>query len=314
MAEKNEELEKELKKKKKSFDKQQFKSQIFNFFIVKYLLKLFSIFYAKMTKVSTKDIYILDAVEDEEFLKNRSLYRVFDEYYDADNFIYTLAPKKTIGYSLSHIAKEFTRVIDKKALLIIAEETNEDFEFYFAYTGEPYNKDSLGYLSIPKNEYLADDKRLHYALIYYLFIIEHKEIYIMSEKKLEFFTGFEKYVRYLRKHEVYQIMIRTQMLDKSSSKLLKFFGLIALNSGIIYGMDYLSTEYFKKMETNFKTENNKYKALIEEQTEKTNKSLVAKEDLVNFLNDGKGVLKDKEDCLDETNMGNYVEIPNCKFN
>lgn len=288
---KTEDLE-QIVKKKKSFDKNQFKSKIINFFIVKYFIKIFSVFYAKMIKISTKDIFILDAVNDEEYLKNRTMYKMYDEYYDSENFIYTLAPKKTIGYSLSHIGKEFTKVINKKALLIIAEETKEDFEFYFVYTGEPYNKDSMGYLSIPKNEYLADDKRLEYALIYYLFIIEHKEIYIMSEKKLEFFSGYEKYVRYLRKHEVYEIMIRTQLLDRSNSKTFKLFALIALNIGIVYGANYLSEEYFKKIAIDFKTEENKFKGLIEEQSEITNKIVNAKEELVQFLNDGKTVLKD----------------------
>lgn len=287
-----EDLEQTLQKKKKSFDKNQLKSKIINFFIVKYFIKIFSVFYAKMIKISTKDIFILDAVNDEEYLKNRTMYKMYDEYYDSENFVYTLAPKKTIGYSLSHIGKEFCKVINKKALLIIAEETKEDFEFYFVYTGEPYNKDSLGYLSIPKNEYLSEDKRLEYALIYYLFIIEHKEIYIMSEKKLEFFSGYEKYVRYLRKHEVYEIMIRTQLLDRSNSKTFKLIVLFLANFGIIYGLNYLSEEYFKTMEKDFKLEDNKYKALIEEQSEVTNKIVNAKEDLIQFLNDGKEVLKD----------------------
>lgn len=292
MREMNEDLKKELQKKKNSFDKNKMKSKFMNFFIIKYFIKIFSVFYAKMIKVSTKDVYILDAVNDEEYLKNKSQYKVFDAYYDSENFVYTLAPKKTIGYSLSHIAKEFRRVMDKKALLIIAEETKEDFEFYFVNTGEPYNKDGMGYLSIPKDEYLAEDKRLEYALIYYLFIIEDKEIYIMSEKKLEFFTGFEKYVRYLRKHEIYQILIRTELLDKSNSKLIKMGVLLLLMGATVFGFNQLNEEVVKKIDSDFKLETNKYKGMIGEQSEKTEKVVKDKEELLKFLNDGKEVLKD----------------------
>ena len=64
------------------------------------------------------------------------------------------------------------------------------------------------------------------------------------------------------------------------------------NFGIVYGLNYLSEEYFKTMEKDFKLEDNKYKSLIEEQSEVTNKIVNAKEDLIQFLNDGKEVLKD----------------------
>lgn len=87
-------------------------------------------------------------------------------------------------------------------------------------------------------------------------------------------------------------MIRTQLLDRSNSKTFKLIVLFLANFGIIYGLNYLSEEYFKTMEKDFKLEDNKYKALIEEQSEVTNKIVNAKEDLIQFLNDGKEVLKD----------------------
>jgi len=288
----NEDSTKELLKKKNAFDKNKLKSNFMNFFLIKYFIKIFSIFYAKMIKVSTKDIFILDAVNDEEYLKNKSQYKMFDSYYDSENFVYTLAPKKTIGYSLSHIGKEFKKVMDKNALLIIAEETREDFEFYFINTGEFYNKDSMGYLSIPKDEYLADDKRLEYALIYYLFLIEDKEIYIMSEKKLEFFTGFEKYVRYLRKSEIFQILIRTDLLDKSSSKLIKVVIMIALVIGTVIGFNFLNVEVETKTKADHMLKERRLQSNISEQSEITEKIVKDKEELVRFLNDGKEVLKD----------------------
>lgn len=277
---KSENLLKKFNKKKKSNG-----NPIFNF-----LIKFFALIYSRMLKVSTKDIKIFDAINDETYLKNKAEYTNYDEYYDAQDFVYTLVPKGDGGYSLSHIGKEFFNIYKKKSLLIIVEETEAYYDFLFVYTGEVYNKNNLGSLRLEKNSYIDIDKRLEFALIYYLFVIEHKEIYIISNNKLDFFNGFDQYITYIPRKEIYNIMLRIKYLSKINSKIIQVIVSLAIIIGTGFGGNEAYIFFDKKLQNESAQEVSKIQSKIAYQSEIT-ETQKQQADILRYYEESPKVLK-----------------------
>lgn len=281
------------------FNKKNSKNVPFNimdFFVFRFFIKIFSFINASLLKISTEEIKIYDIIGDEEYIKEINLYKKFKAYYNKKHFVYTLTDPKSSGYSLSDIGEAFYQVKKRKALLILAEEKKDTYEFYFINTGNPFGKDpskdvfyknELGHLILQKNEFLENDKRLEFAFMFYFYVIEHKEIYVISNKKLDIFRNIEDKINYLPKNEIYEILFRVKFLEPSYKKLLKFIILMVSILGILYyGYEYGDKQLKVYLDVHSKKERG-FQSMLSEQEEKTKKVIEKKNQIEREIKDGK---------------------------